>query len=271
MDFNEACLGETALLIWGVILDDARVSVPSDVIGEKTGLSMTEVDDAIEDLRAAGMVSVWSRGEGPLVTLSPWSVSRLGLRIHRARWVGIGDPAKRDRIHNPIGVDGACVEWMADPKQLDPSEVAEAREEASAILDATSKREGDARAGGRRFRRTDNERNPDRLPYPTVLLSGVQVWPPQADYRWDFISPVGTWVRTPTRHCPVCRGRKLWSSAYCLWCDRWGLGWVLSKITRDSSSRPAAKSEAKFKPKRKSGAGVHPERPTVVSGLALLK
>lgn len=162
----------------------------------------------------AGEVEPWP-GDAPRVTLSPWSAERLGVRLNSAgnRWVDVDHPDRcphtspgRSRTLSAtdagIGMDG-----IAAPKL---------------VADAEPREFEPGRFG----------RRPE-VPLPTVLLGERLQWPATIRQTTDDgLSP------RPT-HCPACHDHPR-PHEYCLVCDRYGRGWMLTKVKHDRPRKAAA-------------------------------
>ena len=206
-------LDEHAAAAWGAIISDRRVLVPLAEIGAG--------EDAVDALASEGLVSVcmWVvKREGkmdelaPHVTLTPLSASRLGLRVERRRGGRMEWTTKPPKRRRPREADAIDPAREVDPKAMRPDEIASINER----IDNHS-----SELMSRR-RLTDDQRSGRRMPEPSVLLTGCRAWP----------------VAREDGACPVCKGRKLRASTYCLVCDRWGLDWLLARVTPDVG-RPA--------------------------------
>ena len=206
-----------------------RVIVPLAALAEVAGVDPTSLDDALSELAALGLVSSWDPGSGAAATLTPMAAARLGLKLRRVTsgmaglaWVALDSPDPRDRrrsrrVVNATDVGFSSLDQFAGPYPR-PDEVAADAEDAD-------------RSSPRPARKLpDSALNPDRLPRPTVLLTGCAPWqrPPTG----------GVW------HCPACKGLPLRASTLCLICDRWGLDWLLVKIRAADARTEAARSAA---------------------------
>jgi len=196
---------------WAIISGDPRVLVPRAEIDAP--------DEAIESLAAKGLVAVCQWGGDPHLTLTPLSASTLGVRIARRRngdmeWTT--KPPKRKRPREERGVDPSR---EVDPKAMRPDEIVDINERIDSYASAASSKR----------RLTDADKSGRNLPRPTVLLTGCRSW-----VATGWIGP-----------CPACLGRRLRPSVYCLRCDRWGLDWLLARVTPDTG-RPAKVAE--FRP-----------------------
>jgi hypothetical protein len=163
---------------------DAAWQTPEQVAAALGG-DFEETTDVLASLHVAGLLDVWERQEGPVVTLSPWGASVARLKIvergldQSPRWGRVGDPTPP--LPRARGVSrsirGASLDAVVDPRPLPNS----------------SDRESGKTAPG-----------------PPSLLIGLGSTP------WPGAS------QGEISHCPVCGCRRLPPHAYCLWCDRWG-------------------------------------------------
>lgn len=205
---------ESAAETWLAISTDSRVMVPAD----------TFPAEDLDALRESGLVSTCSWAGSEVATLTPLSASRLGLRIGpKLTWVdaSIRPKRKKPKRDAETSLDPSR---LADERADRPDEIAMANERIEAEAQRQDRR--------RTFRRTDAEVAGRELPYPSTLLQGCRAW--------ERIAP---------RPCPACLGKKLHASTYCLICDRWGLDWLLARLTpivQKKACKPAA-----FRPKRK--------------------
>jgi len=226
-------LGDDEATVWRLILADRRVIVPLSQVRGRSGLDSATFDQAVGNLADEGLLDV-SQWAEPLATLSPRAAFGLGLKISRAHrgsgprslvWVDSRAPERRPRVKPQELSLEASEEVGRTAEDRDPpapEEVAEATEEV----------ELKARSFEDRKRRTESQRDPDNLPRPSVVLAGVQPWPP---------------IQGPGKACPVCSGRVLWPSVYCLWCDRWGLDHVLRDLIRGERRAVKPAKVAKFR------------------------
>jgi hypothetical protein len=194
------------------------------------GRDLEETTDLLASLDAEGWLSAWELEPDVVVTLSVGAASRLGLRLVESgreevpRWAGMGDPEPPSPRASGVfrGDRAARLELVVDPS-LTPQELAERAEEAPMLPASPSDR-----------------RDRDSLqewPTPTLLVgSGLTPWPGPGDGR--------------KASCPSCRSRRLGPSAYCLYCDRWGLDHLIVDATvarvrspRAGSRRPGPKDD----------------------------
>ncbi|RUL85735.1 zinc ribbon domain-containing protein [Tautonia sociabilis] len=175
-------------------------STPTE-LADALGLDEDETLDELASMDVAGLIEVWERPEGIVVTLSSLSAARLGVRLVAPdpladpRWAGLGAPEpSRGRTSSEGKAAGAAgIEAIVD-RQPGPDVEAE-RGEPTRRHDAGHPRGADGRGD---------------LPRPTRLIgTGLVPWPgPQT---------------SSTSRCPACGSRLLPPQAYCLYCDRWGL------------------------------------------------
>lgn len=170
--------------------------------------------DLLAELDVEGWVDVWERPDGVVVTLSPWGAARLRLQLaefgqrYEPRWVSESEPALAGpRARRPAATTEAW-EWRSDKYPL-PDECAVLGE----------------RADQYSARPFAIPRNRD-FPRPTVLVGLSTIpWPGPG-------SNIG-------RTCPVCGGRPLTPSSYCLYCDRWGLDSAVKSRRKQGASAQA--------------------------------
>lgn len=239
MEPFEDSLGVDELALWCVMVSDRRVLVPSDQVEARSGLDRSAFDMATGNLIASGLVEVCAWGDDAQLTFTPFAASRLGLKCRRARgegsgprslvWIAHNAPDRREVARPVVLSDEASAfvaETAADREPIQPPEVAEAIEAAAVLLSAPAPK-----------RRTEEQRNPNNLPRPSIVLTGVQPWPPEK--QWGAV-------------CPVCRRSKsgrVGSSVYCLACDKWGLDHVLAKLVK-AAALIAVPIVAKFRARR---------------------
>ena len=183
-------------------------------VGWTLSLEPEIVAEAADRLASAGLIS---RHGDDGVCLTPLSASSLGLRARRVsgelesvEWAPIhrGDRKERKatrRATNATDLDVNLDSIAGD--QIPPDQIVEASEEY------------DRRAPRPDRRLTDTQADPERLPYPSVLIEGCQVW--------DATTRKGS-------DCP----------AYCLRCNRWALDWLIDRIRRSEARAEVLKARA---------------------------
>lgn len=228
---SDDLLCESDLAVWVPMLSDRRVMVPLSELQSRSGLDRSEFNFSLGRLSDAELLEVCQWGESSYAALSPYAAAREGLKPRRPRrdgsgprslvWVSVESTERRERIAGRVEIDPqANPASLADPSAAEPVEVAIASEEVGLLVSEELAKDEAAKTEGKRRRRTDDERNPARLPWPSVVLCGVQPWPPRP--IWGDV-------------CPVCRrgkGGRMRGSACCLWCDRWSLDWLLHRMGR---------------------------------------
>jgi hypothetical protein len=229
---NES-MSAIAAAVWLCMVDQARrlrkVNVDIDTIVEGTELDHGWVEIALDELADDSRVETWHAGDGTVVTLSPLSAARLGLKLRLTisgyTWQAVSHRDHQPRVKRLRRVDktetrnetdhGITLDRMAGPASR-PDQHAEAHE---AVQQAAPEQ--------RRGRLADSALNPDRLPRPTALLDSPEPW---------------TWQRPQC--CPACKGKKLEAMSFCLRCDNWGLDWLLARISRDEMRSVAAVADS---------------------------
>ncbi len=168
---------------------------------------LEETQDVLADLDAGGWLDAWDREADLVVTLSVAAASALGVRLIEVgadevpRWAGRNDPEPRPLRASGVfrGERAAGLERVVDRRASVECE-AELFERCTAP---------DPPAAGRRPLIPT-----EILPRPTRLIgTGLVPWPGPGDGR--------------KASCPACRSKRLDPSAYCLYCDRWGLDHLL--------------------------------------------
>lgn len=226
-------LDASAAAVWLVLSTDGRVLVPIADIGNAAGLGIAEAEAALDQLSRAGLASVWTADGSTRATLTPYAAERLRLKIQGPRWVGAKAPDPRVRI---AGIGGAeRLASVPDPRGTTLEALA-AVEAAEIQVEPALRRKRRADATGARFRRTEAEQTGRALPAMARTMAGVQAWPPRR--LWGGA-------------CPVCRGRPLATLDYCLWCDRWGLDWILRRAFDQAAERKAERKAAREKAARR--------------------
>lgn len=182
-------------------------------------------------LASLGLVDRWRIGADAGVCLSTFAAASLGLRAaaRGARWVWIDASApepreRRARRKRPTTFLDA--EAVVDEAAEEPWVIASTAEDLDRLM-----------RGGRRRSDAEIEAVDDAIERsrPTMILEGCVSWPP-IERHW--VASASRWVAP--RACPVCRGARLSTSAYCLWCDRWGLDAALvglARRARENASR----------------------------------
>ena len=115
-------------LVKALAESDVAWQTPEQVAAA-TGGDTEETTDLLASLHVAGLIDVWERPEGPVITLSPWGASVARLTIvergldQSPRWGPIGDPLPP--LPRARGVSrtsrGANLDALTDPKPLPPS------------------------------------------------------------------------------------------------------------------------------------------------------
>ena len=179
-------------------------STPDEVITAVQG-DEDEILDELAAMDVGGLLDVWERPEGLVVTLSALAAERGGYRLvemGRAlnfRWTRKDDPESYPG-------KGSQVPRLAPAEQLgfvvDPRPIPEDEAEQS---ESAARYQANGLFGT--FRRGAGRGEPPR---PTLLIGlNLNGWPgPQS---------------LQSRSCPACGTRILPAHAYCLYCDRWGL------------------------------------------------
>jgi hypothetical protein len=212
-----------------------RVSVKAEDIAKGTGLDLAGVDEALDRLAEMGLASAWTDAKGrPVATLSPLAARRLGIKIRRDRWGqailgwqplgrpeprAYSRPAKRLVNATDLGSDeagGNLDRWEGDEPSADAKRMAS---EGTAIVDE--------KKTARRL--SDNMLDPDRLPWPSLILMGSGGWS-----REQGDGP-----------CPVCQGRKLRPNEACGYCLEWGLAWLLRRTEAGDRRYEAERERAR--------------------------
>lgn len=214
-------LSEQADAVIGALLRADRAwQTPAELAGA-LGADLEDTTDCLAGLDADGWLVAWDAGDpdGPSVTLSARAAARLDARLVEHGPDEVPRWATRDQAEPPparaIGVFrnvlAAALELVVDP-QSSPEAAAEAAEAVEAAGAQPERNPVDpAPAAAPRPPRSP------RWPRPTVLLgTGTTPWPGPA--------------RAEGARCPVCCGRPLAASAYCLGCDRWGLDHRLAEV-----------------------------------------
>ena len=211
----------------GVRIIEALVGGPiawqsPDELASALDRGVEETLDLLATLDAGGWLSAWERERDLVVTLSVAGASRLGVRLVEVgqdevpRWAKRGEPEPpRPKASGVFRGDRAArLELVVDPSST-PEEMAERAEAAL----ARSKIPSDPRE--RAF--------VDGLPVPTLVVgTGLTPWPGPGDGR--------------KASCPSCGSKRLKSSMYCLYCDRWGLDHLLRD---EPAPRPRLARDAK--------------------------
>lgn len=170
-------------------------AIPLDRLVSLLGCSGRDMEGPLDELVRLGRVAVWP--DPPATTryiaTVPESGRRKARRGVKATLAGLDrvDQAENDRQ----------LRELVDSGVGDPAEIAEAIEEIQLLLDL---RAGAAKAphlAGRRWSRTSAALEL-RFREPSVLLAGVQPWPPLPDLSG----------------CAVCRKKAMRPGWYCLWC-----------------------------------------------------
>lgn len=227
-----------------------RVNVPWELISKGTGLAHFVVEVALDILADAKLCSSWNPGPGPVATLTPGEVSRLGLKLRRVEGKGgyqympksLRDPKER-RV--PMRTQAAT---DAGIPELD--EVEGPAPDPAAVVEAAEQLEAEA---PRQAGRLSDEDLTRPLPRPAIVLMGCRPWTDGfpgrvADPARGDHPDLGAF--DPKHGCPGCHGKKLRPSVYCLVCDRWGLDRIHERQTRARAEAEAAEAAARAKANR---------------------
>lgn len=187
-----------------------------DDLAEALDWDLETTLDHLADLDVAGWLEVWELDEGPTVTFSPLAAGRLGLKLveegrdESPRWWPAGDPEPpRPRARNVCNTEkGADLDFVVDPGP-GPLDL---------VLRFDAPGSGPSSKPG----------TSPAVPRPRLMVgTGQTPWPGPA----AILDPV----------CPVCLGLPLATSAYCIYCDRWGLDHSLDgESTDEPTHRPRA-------------------------------
>jgi hypothetical protein len=220
-----------AALVWLELVRQARalrrVAVPASDIGNRTGLDMATVAQSLDDLAADGLVTGWTDDKGQAVaTLTPLAAERLGLQLRRNQdgygilgWQPRSEKPWRERRKSRPGAItatdvGIDLDWHPDARTPSLKILRVSSEHALALGEKQGQR-----------RLSDREMNPDRLPWPSIILMGV-----------------GAWSREQGQEtCPTCEGRPLPANTTCGQCGRWGLDWLVARIHREEERASTAR------------------------------
>ncbi len=218
---------------------------------------LEETLDVLADLDAGGWLEAWARDSGLVVTLSVAAASAMAVRLIEVGADEVPRWARRDDPEPPAPrASGVFRSDRAATLEL----VIDAR--ASVELEA-ERHDGHAppspQAPGRPVAIPA-----ELLPRPTRLIGTDLVpWPGPGDGR--------------KASCPACLSKRLDPSAYCLYCDRWGLDHLIRGEAAPPSRRrgnPEADAKRveqerlgrKEKLKRKLAARAEPDRPSPPNG-----
>lgn len=210
--------------VLGAIVDGpAAWSTAADVAAILTWEFET-ANEVLHDLSLNWMAERWDRPGAEAWTLTPLAAEGLNVCLiedhfsGRLRWRRGEPPPRRARRPGGPGVDPVDV---PDPAP-GPEELAEAAEAAARW-------------------RPRGPLDPDRLPRPTVVLTGSRS-------TWDEApAPVagrrrGKGPKVPF-HCSACRGAKLKPSVYCGRCCRWGFDGLVAAHRRAAAAAARAKEK----------------------------
>lgn len=245
MDAQE--FDESTVRVWSALISDRQCIVSVTALVDLAATDLETVLSSLGSLESGGLVEFDAAAE--TVTLTPLSADRLGLRVEYEGgawvWVPVDQPERQSRARSS-SFDAST---RIDRRQHEPWQEVEAWEYADTLAAAQAKARAHAESMGKRYRRTDAELEAidDSLPKPGLVLTGVQMWPPQHDNDYDALTR--KWAAS--RRCPVCRGRKLRPSHYCLWCDRWGLDWLLPRIKAPGRSKGEEKARERVQPTKR--------------------
>lgn len=194
---------------------DRRAIVPLSDLG-----SPADVGPSFDRFVAAGLAEIVACDGFHAATLTPFAAARLGLSLvetaHGYRWARVpSDLPLRPRPRRRETVD---LDSLPDPRAIAPDEIIEARETFGAVC-------GDV------FDRLD------RLPRPWVLLTGCRPWSGEGDAE-----------HVPA-DCPACRNRRLRPTVYCLYCDRWGLDDLRTRLLTSLRVRVRAAKSKRRQPR----------------------
>jgi hypothetical protein len=212
---------------WFVAITSALIDGPGAwqtprQIAASIGADVEETLDALADLDAAGLVSVWAEHAPLVVTLSPLAAQRLGVTLVETRQAEI--------FHWSRDAVSARSRRRPSARQLRQLEAHERAlneiEDPSQSIDLVV--ESIDREELIRRRRQLKPRIRE-MPRPSILLTGHPLipwdeWPHRIRHR----------VNCRPKVCPVCRDRPLSRSTLCLSCGNWG--W-------DRRKRPEVASE----------------------------
>ena len=245
MDAQE--FDETTVRVWSALIMNRQCIVSVTDLVDLAATDLETVLSSLGSLESGGLVEFDATAE--TATLTPLSAERLGLRVEYEGgawvWVPVDQPERQSRARSS-SFDAST---RIDRRQHEPWQEVEAWEYADTLAAAQAKARAHAESQGKRYRRTDAELEAldDSLPKPGLALTGVQMWPPMHDSY--FCSPTGQWC--VVHRCPVCRGRKLRPSHYCLWCDRWGLDYLLPGIKAIRRSKTGEKARERVQPTKR--------------------
>jgi hypothetical protein len=187
------------------IADGPSAWMTPTALASALGLDEDETLDEVASMDVGGLLDLWERAEGLVVTLSALSASRLGRHLieqgpsGQLRWARDGEPepAPPPARHVVRSSASASFEFLIDPRP-GPEALAEVSQQARHFRDS---RPAGASRGG------DDRAEPPR---PTMLIGTCLIpWPGPAS--------------SGSGRCPACDSRRLPPNAYCLCCDRWGM------------------------------------------------
>lgn len=233
---------DAEVAVWTCVADQAerlcKVGVPFETLEERTGLSLGEIEHALDELSIKGLVTSWNPGPGPVATLTPFAAHSLGLKLRPSsarhgglNWMPLGRPDPKARRPRPRKILSMTDLDLA-PDQLAgtaprPDQIAEAREQ----LEATAPKRG----------RRLSDRASDRLPWPTVILTGSCTFWDESTSPPFAIGSTGDHL-THDSLCPACKSLPLSPAVSCLRCGRWGLDWLLDRIRQAERVSEAMKA-----------------------------
>jgi len=150
------------------------VLVPIALIVDDTGIGPVEVDAALDQLGALGLVTAWVADADPVATLTPLAARRLGLKLRKEsegwrglEWVPTSWKDRRERRRPTRIHDATSLEVNLDSfegRALRPDQITAAAEAMARLVPKP----------GRRL--ADDVRSGERLPRPTRIITGNAAW-----------------------------------------------------------------------------------------------
>ena len=223
--------------VWDRILraiaEGPTACVTPEALAPSIGLDLDRTLDEVASMDIEGLLDLWERPEGIVVTLSTLSAVQLGLHLIELgpnlalRWARDGDPdpAPPRSSHVVRDPGSASFAFLIDPSP-GPEEMAESGRQAE--------RYHRSPARAKAICRSEERAAPPR---PSRLIgTGLVPWPgPSAGAEGP---------------CPACGSVPLPPNAYCLCCDRWGLDGAVPAPPRTPTASRSPGDEGFLDPDR---------------------